>query len=216
MKINFGALVALGAGLCLSATVGAQSISVGSASGAPGGATTPAQVPVTFTRNAAAPVADFGVRVNYSTANLTVGAVAGANGGSCANNAAMGFVTVLGPAGLTDIQSNTYCNITFTINAGAPAPSTQNLTLAAAAGGISCIDSNAATVNCTLVNGAITVTSGVMNVPPTINYETPDPACDLDYVPMASRAIDTNIVMSNSFGFGGQNAALVLKKYSGA
>lgn len=50
---------------------------------------------------------------------------------------------------------------------------------------------------------------------PTINLEHPDPACDLDYVPMTSRAIDANIVMSNSFGFGGQNATLILKKYSG-
>lgn len=50
---------------------------------------------------------------------------------------------------------------------------------------------------------------------PTINLEHPDPACDLDYVPMTSRAIDANIVMSNSFGFGGQNATLVLKKYVG-
>ncbi len=50
---------------------------------------------------------------------------------------------------------------------------------------------------------------------PTINLEHPDPACDLDYVPMTARAIDANIVMSNSFGFGGQNSSLVLKKYFG-
>ena len=70
MKIMSKALLALGVGLCLSATVNAQSMSVGSASGAPGGATTPATVPVTFTRNAATPVADFGFRVNYNTTNL--------------------------------------------------------------------------------------------------------------------------------------------------
>ena len=46
-------------------------------------------------------------------------------------------------------------------------------------------------------------------VPPTINYETPDPACDLDYVPNAAREHECNTVASNSFGFGGQNITLV-------
>ena len=50
-------------------------------------------------------------------------------------------------------------------------------------------------------------------VPATINYETPDPACDLDYVPNESRKQDINVVMSNSFGFGGHNACLVFRKY---
>lgn len=50
-------------------------------------------------------------------------------------------------------------------------------------------------------------------IPPTWNYETPDPACDLDYVPNAPRPADLNIVMSNSFGLGGQNACLVLGKF---
>ena len=49
-------------------------------------------------------------------------------------------------------------------------------------------------------------------IPPTINYEIPDEACDLDYVPNASRDAKLNIIQSNSFGFGGQNACLIIKK----
>ncbi|MCA9933595.1 MAG: beta-ketoacyl-ACP synthase II [Anaerolineales bacterium] len=49
-------------------------------------------------------------------------------------------------------------------------------------------------------------------VPPTINYETPDPACDLDYVPNVARSADLQVVMSNGFGLGGHNATLVLGK----
>ena len=50
---------------------------------------------------------------------------------------------------------------------------------------------------------------------PTINYENPDPDCDLDYVPNQSRAKDVQVVLSNAFGFGGQNACLVFRKYVG-
>ncbi|MED3881508.1 beta-ketoacyl-ACP synthase II [Priestia megaterium] len=50
-------------------------------------------------------------------------------------------------------------------------------------------------------------------VPPTINLETPDPLCDLDYVPAIARQVKINTGLSNSFGFGGHNAAIVLKKY---
>lgn len=50
-------------------------------------------------------------------------------------------------------------------------------------------------------------------VPPTINLENPDPLCDLDYVPSIARQIQINTGLSNSFGFGGHNAAIVLKKY---
>ncbi|MBN2490706.1 MAG: hypothetical protein JXQ29_07645, partial [Planctomycetes bacterium] len=49
-------------------------------------------------------------------------------------------------------------------------------------------------------------------VHPTINLDNPDPECDLDYVPGAARALPVRVVLSNSFGFGGHNAALVLKQ----
>ncbi|HEX9028024.1 MAG TPA: beta-ketoacyl-ACP synthase II, partial [Anaerolineales bacterium] len=50
-------------------------------------------------------------------------------------------------------------------------------------------------------------------VPPTINYEYPDPQCDLDYVPNQPRQLNVNVTLSNSFGLGGQNACLVLQRF---
>jgi 3-oxoacyl-[acyl-carrier-protein] synthase II len=64
-----------------------------------------------------------------------------------------------------------------------------------------------------LIATALTIFEGV--VPPTINYETPDPACDLDYVPNSARTMEVRAAVSNSFGFGGHNVALAIKRYRG-
>jgi 3-oxoacyl-[acyl-carrier-protein] synthase II len=58
---------------------------------------------------------------------------------------------------------------------------------------------------------ALAIHRGVL--PPTINYETPDPDCDLDYVPNVAREVKIDAALSNSFGFGGTNAALVLSRF---
>jgi len=62
-----------------------------------------------------------------------------------------------------------------------------------------------------LIATALTVKTGA--VPPTINLEKPDPECDLDYVPNAARQANVRIAINNSFGFGGQNACIVVKKF---
>jgi 3-oxoacyl-(acyl-carrier-protein) synthase len=50
-------------------------------------------------------------------------------------------------------------------------------------------------------------------LPPTVNYETPDPECDLDYVPNRARRQEVRAAISNSLGFGGHNVALLVRKY---
>jgi 3-oxoacyl-[acyl-carrier-protein] synthase II len=82
-----------------------------------------------------------------------------------------------------------------------PISSTKSMTghLLGAAGGVEAIFS------------VLTITRGM--IPPTINYVTPDPDCDLDYVPNQAREAVTDYALSNSFGFGGTNAALLFKRY---
>ena len=62
-----------------------------------------------------------------------------------------------------------------------------------------------------LIASVLTIRDGV--IPPTINYETPDENCDLDYVPNKAREAKVETVLSNSFGFGGQNIALIVKRF---
>ncbi len=75
-----------------------------------------------------------------------------------------------------------------------------------------------ATGHCLGAAGAIEACATVLTVardviPPTISYETPDPLCDLDYVPNVARDAVVDVAISNSFGFGGHNAVIVVRKY---
>ncbi|MFA6320852.1 MAG: beta-ketoacyl-ACP synthase II [Candidatus Omnitrophota bacterium] len=63
-----------------------------------------------------------------------------------------------------------------------------------------------------LIASTLAIKEGI--IPPTINYETPDPECDLDYVPNEPRQAKVKVIMSNALGFGGHNATLVAKKFT--
>lgn len=103
---------------------------------------------------------------------------------------------------LNDLSENKAIKLVFGEHAYKLAlSSTKSMTghLLGAAGGVEAIFS------------VLSIKHGV--IPPTINYETPDPECDLDYVPNKARQAKVRTVMSNSFGFGGTNASLIFKAY---
>ena len=58
-----------------------------------------------------------------------------------------------------------------------------------------------------------TILEGV--IPPTVNYDEADPLCDLDYVPNEGRPANVNVILKNSFGFGGMNVSVVYRRYEG-
>jgi 3-oxoacyl-[acyl-carrier-protein] synthase II len=60
---------------------------------------------------------------------------------------------------------------------------------------------------------ALAIKHGV--VPPTINLQVPDPECDLDYVPNTARELKVDVIINNSFGFGGHNASIAARKFTG-
>lgn len=109
---------------------------------------------------------------------------------------AHGTSTPAGDKGETDAVKRTFGDCAY----NTPMSSTKSMTghLLGAAGGIEAVFS------------ALAIRDQV--APPTINIETPDPDCDLDYVPREARQMKIDIVMSNSFGFGGTNGTLVFRK----
>ncbi|MCC6224361.1 MAG: beta-ketoacyl-ACP synthase II [Thermoleophilia bacterium] len=77
-----------------------------------------------------------------------------------------------------------------------------------------------ATGHCLGGSGAIEAIASIFAcqrnvVPPTINLEHPDPECDLDYIPNVAREVEVNVALSNNFGFGGHNACLIFRKFTG-
>jgi 3-oxoacyl-[acyl-carrier-protein] synthase II len=77
-----------------------------------------------------------------------------------------------------------------------------------------------ATGHCLGASGAVEAMFSLLALyhgvlPPTINYEYPDPECDLDYIPNEARKVGAQVAVSNSFGFGGHNASIVLRRYEG-
>jgi 3-oxoacyl-[acyl-carrier-protein] synthase II len=77
-----------------------------------------------------------------------------------------------------------------------------------------------ATGHCLGASGAVEAMFSLLALhhgvlPPTINYEYPDPECDLDYIPNEARKVGAQVAVSNSFGFGGHNASIVLRRYAG-
>jgi 3-oxoacyl-[acyl-carrier-protein] synthase II len=89
-----------------------------------------------------------------------------------------------------------------------------------AARGIPISSTKGATGHCLGAAGAVEAVFSILAIrdgklPPTINYEVEDPECDLDYIPNESRDADVRVAVSNSFGFGGHNASIVLTRFEG-
>ena len=103
-----------------------------------------------------------------------------------------------------DTQETAAVKAVFGDRSRAPAVSSTKSTTGHLLGAAGAIESIACLLTCE---------RGTM--PPTINYETPDPTCDLDYVPNEAREVDVRYALSNSFGFGGHNVALVFGRFSG-
>jgi len=75
-----------------------------------------------------------------------------------------------------------------------------------------------ATGHCLGAAGAVEAMFSILAIdrgvlPPTINYDSPDPECDLDYIPNEARTADVRTAVSNSFGFGGHNATVVFRRF---
>jgi 3-oxoacyl-[acyl-carrier-protein] synthase II len=131
------------------------------------------------------------------------------------------FEMALGDAGVTK-DSIDYVNAHATSTPIGDASETKMLKLAlgeenARATPVS--GTKGATGHCLGAAGAIEATFTILAIrdgklPPTINYETEDPECDLDYVPNVARDATVNVAVSNSFGFGGHNACVVFKRFS--
>ena len=162
-------LIVAGAAGLLASVASAQEITAGTAVGQPGMLATPDPVPVTFTRNAAMPVATYAARIQYETAQLDIVAT-GANGGICTANDGLGVIVMTPPAGQSDLASGTYCNLNVTVAPGAIAPGSMILDVTANLPGDGCFDSMANSVGCTLIDGVITITPGLPDTAPTIAY----------------------------------------------
>ena len=86
--------------------------------------------------------------------------------------------------------------------------------------GIPVSSTKGATGHCLGAAGAVEAIFSTLAIergalPPTINYESPDPECDLDYIPNEAREADVRVAVSNSFGFGGHNASIVVRRFEG-
>jgi len=72
--------------------------------------------------------------------------------------------------------------------------------------------------HCLGAAGSIEIVASVLTIrnqfiPPTINYEFPDPECDLDYVPNQGRKASVKTILTNSYGFGGKNSAIIVREF---